>query len=501
MIDNCKASYGGGLYFGDEHEGICISNSIIKSCHGIDGAGIYISQFNSDIELSGSSFVLNTASNIGGGMLSLANDMSLSACIFENNTSESAPAVYASLGDVYMFNSLVRNNYARGSVGGVYFGDVSSAYVEGTAFVHNWAVGSGGGFTVYTCKRVTIRNCTFEDNVSLQENGGGLVLLNSVAAIWNSSFSGNWAMVDGGTIYLDEAKGSSVSSSVFDNNGVRKGGGSAIWISASENLTITLNVFSSNYAPLGGGTVYWKYSSGMTEPYRLMESNQFGDNNTALYGSHVATDPVYITAPNSSEFIITDYTSPMPAIELSLQDYYRQVVLTESTAVVIAVILKSTTCYESTAYVTGGSVVPMQDGISNFTTLFAYCDPGYSMPLSFVFYSDTNILKTSVDIYFRDCKRGEYFGDSICTQCEYGWYSLTDPDSTALSDLSRDEVCKPCPSGAKRCIGDTIELKEGFWRVSDAATTILSCPFGTASCSGGVGHGDLLCRQGYRGIH
>jgi hypothetical protein len=144
--------------------------------------------------------------------------------------------------------------------------------------------------------------------------------------------------------------------------------------------------------------------------------------------------------------------------------------------------------------------VSVQDGISNFTTLYAYCDPGYSMSVNFVANTaDRILITTSVDMLFRTCKRGEYFGDSVCTPCEYGWYSLADPENIPLSELSREHVCKPCPSGAKRCYGDSIDLKEGFWRVSDAATAILSCPYGQSGCTGGVGYGDSLCREGYKG--
>ncbi|CAN0440476.1 unnamed protein product, partial [Ectocarpus fasciculatus] len=80
-----------------------------------------------------------------------------------------------------------------------------------------------------------------------------------------------------------------------------------------------------------------------------------------------------------------------------------------------------------------------------------------------------------ITLFFRECVRGEYFGDSICIPCEDGTYSLTDPSTSDLGELGQQQVCQSCPNGASRCYGDTIDLNDGFWRVSDLATTTLSC--------------------------
>lgn len=83
--------------------------------------------------------------------------------------------------------------------------------------------------------------------------------------------------------------------------------------------------------------------------------------------------------------------------------------------------------------------------------------------------------------------------------CEEGTYSLADPATTSLADLSQ-KVCLPCPDGAAGCYGDTIELDEGYWRISDIATRPLRCPL-TKSCIGGTGSGDDLCANGYECIY
>jgi hypothetical protein len=60
----------------------------------------------------------------------------------------------------------------------------------------------------------------------------------------------------------------------------------------------------------------------------------------------------------------------------------------------------------------------------------------------------------------------------MCSSCENGTYSLTDPCSVSLSRLTQIEVCKKFPDGADACYGDVIVVKEGYWRVSDEASTV-----------------------------
>jgi hypothetical protein len=150
-------------------------------------------------------------------------------------------------------------------------------------------------------------------------------------------------------------------------------------------------------------------------------------------------------------------------------------------------------------YVTGGVVVQVVEGFANFSSMFAYCAPGYTLTVNVVCPMPT-LLSTRVDFGFRACVRGEYYADRVCSQCELGTYSLTDPNTTGLSQLSQIDVCKECPSGARRCHGDELVLRSGQWRISDSAETILRCPLGDSSCHGGAAAGEGLCSAGYEGV-
>jgi hypothetical protein len=185
-----------------------------------------------------------------------------------------------------------------------------------------------------------------------------------------------------------------------------------------------------------------------------------------------------------------------------MKDYYRQTVLSESSNVLQMYVLSqyvqdATKCYDGSGYVTGGIVATFSKGVAVFDTLEALCAPSYPFALNVSTYTTSGSTQKSfqdtIGISFRSCRRGEYYHDKICTECEVGSYSLLDN-----FDLSVTE-CNNCPKEASACWGDAIELKKGYWRITDDASTVQECPYGKGSCVGGTGSGDELCGKGYEG--
>lgn len=82
--------------------------------------------------------------------------------------------------------------------------------------------------------------------------------------------------------------------------------------------------------------------------------------------------------------------------------------------------------------------------------------------------------------------------DEMCVVA--GSYSLEDNIDLSVTD------CKTCPTNAKECHGDRINLKRGYWRISSLSSTIMTCPLGPESCSGGWETGQALCAEGYEGM-
>ncbi|EAS05113.3 transmembrane protein, putative (macronuclear) [Tetrahymena thermophila SB210] len=110
-------------------------------------------------------------------------------------------------------------------------------------------------------------------------------------------------------------------------------------------------------------------------------------------------------------------------------------------------------------------------------------------------YNQNNI-NTLVEIEFRPCQIGEVIlqqssSIQICQFCSDGTYSLMDPSQ---------EICKKCPDSAKKCIGNQIDLYNGYWRNNNQTDEIVQCDSIIGSCiAENYQNGNKICKQGYLG--
>jgi len=96
---------------------------------------------------------------------------------------------------------------------------------------------------------------------------------------------------------------------------------------------------------------------------------------------------------------------------------------------------------------------------------------------------------------FRECEQGEYLIDNQeCSPCPYGTYSLEYPvtPATTCIDCTADE-------GIESCSGNTIVLRDGYWRRFPDNVYIFECPLGAPSCAGRNATGLGICQEGYTG--
>ena len=507
LLYNNFASFGGGVYVGDYHAGVSVHNTTFQHNVGAFGAALYITQFNYDIVFKTAIIKDNEAFAEGGGIYVLAADITMLRSTLINNMAPGSGGIYSEAQVVHIELCVIADNSVLnlplssqlGLFGGAYFTAASSVMIIATEFINNSA-GSGGAVGVSRCEDVFIWNCTFKNNVASYTNGGAVVALASNLNVSNCSFHNNSASNNGGAIQISGvARRINVLESVFDENVVSTGSGSAVWVSSPFNISIVGNVLLNNRALNGGGTIYWT-ASAMTEPAAVLTGNYFADSNEALYGSNVATDAWALSLNTANVYNITDYSKNIPPLIIYVVDYYDQVVRTESTAYLSASVLSRAKCYaKSSGYVTGGIIETVVGGMANFSSLLVYCDPGYSMLVDMTSSIDGITLQTSFKSWFRECVTGEYWSDRVCAPCEVGTYSVTDPSTIlSLSELTQQQVCQACPDGASTCYGDTVVLEEGYWRISQQATSTMSCPY-EGSCGGGEGTGDALCSDGYEG--
>ena len=504
MISSCEISYniatsGGGLYFGDYHTSISISNTIIFENLGVYGGGVYIGFLSKGVRITDGTIISsNYASVEGGGLTVSADDILVSDSYFIGNIAGSASGIYSESINVQLDYSVFLRNIGgkSGSFGGVMLNGAVSVVINRCIFTKS-AADLGGALVFKNSVGCSLINSKFEDNTNFALGGGGVMIIASTVNITNCTFLKNLATRNGGAIYISNSENISIEKCVFDKNEVETGSGSALWLEGT-SANITMNHFSGNLALKGGGTLFWRATT-MDEPPWVTRDNIFVDSNRALYGSTVATEATYLHPDTSNVYNITDYTEYTLPIVVHVKDFYGEVVRSEMSSFIFASVLSSVQCFKSEGYVSGGFIEPFRNGVANFSSLLAFCDPGYSMRVDMSAQVSGNFFQTSVTLSFRECVTGEYYAESICRFCEDGTYSITDPSTTSLEELGQNQVCKECPKGTKSCYGSFIELDSGHWRISEEATTILPCPF-QGSCGGGAGTGNALCTDGYEGI-
>jgi hypothetical protein len=373
------------------------------------------------------------------------------------------------------------NNIAlSGRIGGLSVSTSSNVNMLSNQFINNEAnSGLCGAMTLTAVRDATMDSNVYRGNEA--KSGGAVCVENGSLniSLSNTQLVDNKAsLLSAGAILITSSWNVAIVSTLFANNLVISGDGSAIWIYDS-NVTLLSNYFVGNKALAGGGAVYWLTSSGMAEPAGLRAdsavmaagSNIF-EENQAMYGSDYATEALYIDSDSGVEVLdYIDYDRAAPPLTISLKDWYKQSVLTDSwSAVTVSVSDDAVTneCGGKQGFISGTTELTLVNGSATFASLEPLCAPTYN--LSLVVSSALSSVTESFLFQYnlRACIRGEYFADlRVCASCDEGSYSFLDSSTVALVDLGKTDVCRPCPSGAKTCFADQIVLDQGYWRIAE----------------------------------
>jgi predicted outer membrane repeat protein len=512
------ARYGGGVYIGDYHDPLYLSASMFSSNLAEYGSGLYISPFNANALINQTDFAKNIAVGRGAGLMSYASPLILRSCKFTTNIALSSSSGYLNAEQILMIDVEVVNGLSSGDTGGLFLEDATDLQIHSSTFRNNSGT-MGGGLSISSCLSITLKDSYFIfnhgvemagalwielsleliiDNSSFIQNRaprGGAVGINLVDSfdLNNSYFEKNLASQDAGGVLFNNGM-AIIKNTTFTRNMATDGSGSAMYLIATQSY-FSQNRFINNSALQGAGTVYWQYRSLMPKPVELT-TNIFLINEAA-YGPDFATEGTKLFLSQGNQYEVTDYTRSIPPLVMTLQDDYQQTIRTESSSVVDLSILQQYECYDHNGYISGGVIDQMENGTANFTSLDAYCAPGYSMTILAQSSIDNDIPSVNFTLSFRACTVGEYYNGYSCQLCETGTYSLLSYSS--LDEMSQIEVCQRCPSEADTCYGSTMDLKSGFWRLSESSDVIFACPTGTAGCQGGNESGNGLCHEGYHG--
>jgi len=295
VITGNTADNGGGIsiYSAD----LSLYNATTRENSALNGGGLMSG--GSKINIHNSNFSENNASN-GGGIYLLSSTKGNISCsvVYDNYADNSGGGIYAMMSKIAIKNTTILKNNAKN--GGGMYNFFTNASLKGVKIKNNRAKRGGGyeGYHAYT----DFYNCDFTNNTA--ENGGSIYSDTSTSTFHSSEFNNNTAE-NGGGIYSDNST-STFHSSEFNNNTAENGGG--IYSSTSTSIFHWCN-FINNSAEHGGG--YEGY-----HVYTDFHSCNF-INNTALQGAGISIRDPYRLALMDNIFrntenlrVVTEEISP-----------------------------------------------------------------------------------------------------------------------------------------------------------------------------------------------
>jgi len=338
IIDNEALYWGGGLFVATDAILNVVGNSHIDENKTVDpsgiGGGMYISGNNSQITMTASSVMSNTAPLSAGGIrlngvstlklmdgtqvnanqvpgaaggLAVSNGSAqLSDVSFENNSANSnGGAIWIDSGEITIADSSLTNNHSGDSGGGIFRsgGDLALYANNGTMNINNNdSSQEGGGIFDESGLPLTIQAINgYKFNIEGNEAkyGAGFYWMNGsdLQGSGDIDFVGNIAAISGGGIYAEDdaninldAYSQSAAPDFFSNRATDEKGGA---IFAVKNAHVNLNGATignpskGNSAPKDSGGAIYMVGSSITLTNVAMNNNQAKNEGgaMALYSS------------------------------------------------------------------------------------------------------------------------------------------------------------------------------------------------------------------------
>ena len=271
-------AYYGGILASRFQTNVSISDSFFIDNSAEVSGGVAYSDGRSNFMVEVCGFDGNIA-NQRGGVFSLRDcNITINNSCFEQSSASLGGVVYAEIGSnvsitlCHVRNNGMSMNEQGTSQGGVIY--IWEGFIELTSnvFYSNKAsFVSGVAYIVYS--HINDFNNTYSVNTAYY--GGALFVQDSIVEIQFSSFNDNTAYY-GGAIYTYSNKNTTITNSVFVNNNADSLGGALI--SSLSNLLVTQNKFKNNEASSGGAICI------LGNTFIDMSSNVFHDNYASKVG-------------------------------------------------------------------------------------------------------------------------------------------------------------------------------------------------------------------------
>lgn len=323
-ITNCEftsnSAKSGGAISTDIKSQLTIKDCLFEQNSSISEAGVIYAEYQSVVDISGSTFNSNTAGKHGGVISLRSSYLNIDQSEFSNNTSgDNGGILYVSYlsscdnnSDVVITNSLINGNYAKSYGGAIYVtrrsieNDTQILTIKNTDFTQNSAGTNGGAITFTGKSESYLKDVTFASNSS--KDGGALYMYSSYVELNNAIFTKNTAKSYGGAVYMDEGSNAVMNNitasrnqsssfggflygignhlemydSDIKNNSGTSGG--AMYLSTDAVTNIYNTTFSKNTSRTQNGGALFIYTGG-TE--NLLHDCKFDSNSAANAGGAI----------------------------------------------------------------------------------------------------------------------------------------------------------------------------------------------------------------------
>ena len=218
--------------------------------------GAIVGVFDAVLDIQGTSFTGNSASQGGAINVQQQATLSLTNCKLDRNfASDQSGAILVMVNVTLEIRETNFTNNSASHFGGALLVSQAQCHVVRSVFHSNIAGTVGGAVCIETKASLRIENTDFTNNSGSQ---GGAINIQSTSKLHANLciFWENFAVQSGGAIQLDEYSTVVIESCHFLANHARTGSGGALLLSNSEHVSISDTFFLRNEASSSGGAIY-----------------------------------------------------------------------------------------------------------------------------------------------------------------------------------------------------------------------------------------------------
>jgi hypothetical protein len=303
---NTKSGKGGGIY--SLADDLTIYDTDLQDNQAdIDGGGVFNS--GATVTITGGEFGRNHSGDNGGGMYDLGGQVTITDSQFVGNSGDDGGGIASLYGTLTLNRAILRQNSAGDGDGGGLSGFDATINIDNSQILENTADDSGGGGGIavaggtLTLRGSSVRLNRAGSEADVQGDGGGLYLGNgTIVELIDSDVSQNSAVFHGGGIFADRIDRLSIQRSRLADNLSRHAGG-GLYVRHA-NVVIHSSTIEGNAAGIGHGAGEAHSGGGAfvtgTTTFDMRDSTVSGNRVDGLAGGLMIVDDTRFSITNST---------------------------------------------------------------------------------------------------------------------------------------------------------------------------------------------------------